>query len=163
MAYSVTVDGKEYSVFLNRQKNIFKGTLNGKDIIIELAHEADGMLFLIIDNTPYSVVIGTDNTVVVNDESYTTSIIDEQLQKLIKASPEKYRKKETVIKSPMPGLIIEIMVEEGTPVKDGQGLLVVEAMKMQNEMSAPCEGVVKEIHVKQGQTVNSGDTLMVIE
>lgn len=65
--------------------------------------------------------------------------------------------------SPMPGKVVRILLEVGTEVTEGQGILVVEAMKMQNEVQAPRAGKIAEINVTEGQTVNSGETLAVIE
>lgn len=67
------------------------------------------------------------------------------------------------IKTAMPGKLVRVLVEEGAPVKQGEGVLVVEAMKMQNEMKAPKDGTVKEIRFTEGATVNAGDILAVIE
>ncbi len=62
----------------------------------------------------------------------------------------------------MPGKILKILVKEGDQVKTGQGLLVLEAMKMENEIPAPKDGIVKKILVKEGDTVNTGDPLIEI-
>ena len=63
----------------------------------------------------------------------------------------------------MPGKLVRVLVETGAPVKQGEGVLVVEAMKMQNEMKSPKDGNVKEIRFAEGATVNAGDVLAVIE
>lgn len=67
------------------------------------------------------------------------------------------------IKTAMPGKVVRIIAEAGTAVKKGDSVIVVEAMKMQNEMKAPKDGVVKEIRVEEGSTVNAGEVLVVIE
>ena len=67
------------------------------------------------------------------------------------------------IKTAMPGKVVRVLVEPGTEVKKGDGVIVVEAMKMQNEMKSPKDGVVKEIRSSEGATVNAGDILAVIE
>ena len=66
------------------------------------------------------------------------------------------------IKAAMPGTILEVKVTVGDTVTKGQPLLVLEAMKMENDVMAPHDGEVKEIYVSQGASVNSGDPLMVI-
>lgn len=66
------------------------------------------------------------------------------------------------IKSPLPGVILEIKVKEGDTVKRGQTLLVLEAMKMENDITAPCDGTVAQICTNQGATVDTGDALIVI-
>ncbi|MDQ2745845.1 MAG: acetyl-CoA carboxylase biotin carboxyl carrier protein subunit [Acidobacteriota bacterium] len=67
------------------------------------------------------------------------------------------------IKTAMPGKLVRILVETGAEIKKGDGVLIVEAMKMQNEMKAPKDGIVKEIRFQEGATVNAGDVLAVIE
>ena len=67
------------------------------------------------------------------------------------------------ITAPMPGKIVRIMVAEGDEVKAGQGIIVMEAMKMQNEMKSPKDGKVQKILTSEGSTVNPGDALAVIE
>lgn len=67
------------------------------------------------------------------------------------------------IKAPMPGKVVRILAPEGTAVEAGQGVIVIEAMKMQNELKAPKTGTVKKIVVAVGATVNAGDILAIIE
>jgi len=67
------------------------------------------------------------------------------------------------ILSPLPGLIVKIAVKEGDSVKEGQNVLVMEAMKMENEIHAPKDGVIKEIKVKTGDSVIENDVLIVME
>ncbi|WP_456365555.1 biotin/lipoyl-containing protein [Thermococcus sp.] len=67
-----------------------------------------------------------------------------------------------LVTAPMPGKVLRVLVREGESVKTGQGLLVLEAMKMENEIPSPKDGVVKKIHVKEGATVNTGDPLIEI-
>jgi biotin carboxyl carrier protein len=67
------------------------------------------------------------------------------------------------ISTPMPGKVVRTLVREGDAVEAGQGLVVVEAMKMQNEMKASRAGRVVEVRVRDGETVGAGDTLVVLE
>ncbi|MBI3663579.1 MAG: biotin/lipoyl-binding protein [Acidobacteria bacterium] len=62
----------------------------------------------------------------------------------------------------MPGKIVRVLAKAGDAVEAGQGLLVVEAMKMQNEIKAPKTGKVEKVLVAEGQTVNAGETLAVV-
>ncbi|MBY0505640.1 MAG: hypothetical protein K2X03_17125 [Bryobacteraceae bacterium] len=73
------------------------------------------------------------------------------------------RSGQATLKSPMPGKVVRILVAEGEAVEVGQGVVVVEAMKMQNEMKAPRAGVVKAIKTQEGSTVAAGEALLVIE
>jgi len=63
----------------------------------------------------------------------------------------------------MPGKVVRVQTETGATVEKGAGVVVVEAMKMQNEMKSPRDGVVVSIKVKPGDTVNAGDVLAVVE
>ena len=67
------------------------------------------------------------------------------------------------IVAPMPGKVVRVQIEAGATVEKGTGVVVVEAMKMQNEMKSPRAGVVVSINVKPGDTVNAGDVMAVIE
>lgn len=67
------------------------------------------------------------------------------------------------IKTAMPGKVVRILISQGDAVEKGDGIIVVEAMKMQNEMRSPKDGKVSEIRVAEGETVGAGDVLVVIE
>jgi biotin carboxyl carrier protein len=67
------------------------------------------------------------------------------------------------IRAPMPGKVVRVLVEAGASVEAGAGLVVVEAMKMQNEMKSPRAGTVTELHARAGDTVQAGDVLVVVE
>jgi biotin carboxyl carrier protein len=67
------------------------------------------------------------------------------------------------ITAPMPGKVVKVQIERGATVEKGSGIVVVEAMKMQNEMKSPRAGIVVSINVKPGDTVNAGDVLAVVE
>ena len=65
--------------------------------------------------------------------------------------------------APMPGKVVRLLVGENSPVEAGQGVVVVEAMKMQNEIKSPKKGIVKKLAVAEGTAVNAGDVLAIVE
>jgi glutaconyl-CoA/methylmalonyl-CoA decarboxylase subunit gamma len=69
----------------------------------------------------------------------------------------------TAVSAPMPGVILNVLVSAGQAVKAGEVLLILEAMKMENEVTSPATGTVKEIAVSKGSNVNTGDLMIVIE
>ncbi len=71
-------------------------------------------------------------------------------------------KGEHVVTAPMPGRVVRVLVEPGKVVTHGQGVAVVEAMKMENELVAPVDGVVREVRVVVGDSVQAGDMLVVV-
>ena len=68
----------------------------------------------------------------------------------------------TKVDSPLPGNVLNVKVSVGQAVKEGDVLVIIEAMKMENEIAAPCDGVVKQIVANKGAVVATGDTLLVI-
>ena len=66
------------------------------------------------------------------------------------------------VKAPMPGTILDIKVANGDAVKEGQVLLILEAMKMENEVVSPCDGTVASVNVAKGASVETGDVLVAI-
>ena len=67
------------------------------------------------------------------------------------------------IKAPMPGLVLNVMIEEGTKVEKGDNLLVLEAMKMENNIKSPTDGIVKSIHCEKGRAVEKNEVMIVFE
>lgn len=70
---------------------------------------------------------------------------------------------ELAIKAPIPGLVVKVLAEEGDAIEDGQAIVIVEAMKMENEIRAIRTGRVKEIKVSEGQRVEQNETLLLLE
>ncbi|MGB3480401.1 MAG: biotin/lipoyl-containing protein [bacterium] len=163
MAFITKIDNKEFKVDLKQEGKGFKVYLDGKPREVTVANDKGSRLTLIIDDKPFDIIWEADDHIVVGGESYNVEIFDEQVERLMKASPGKSGKRALTMKAAMPGLIIEVTVKQGDKVTEGQGLLIIEAMKMQNEMQTPRDGVVKTVKVQKGQTVNSGETLIIIE
>ena len=67
------------------------------------------------------------------------------------------------VSTPMPGKVVKLLVQLGMAVQEGQGVVVVEAMKMQNELKAPKSGVVEKILVEENQPVNAGESLLIVK
>jgi biotin carboxyl carrier protein len=112
------------------------------------------------------VASGTDNSanfnVSVRNRSFDVRIID---KKRLRSSASESAAAEGIaeIRSAMPGKIVRILAEIGENVEKGQGIIVVEAMKMQNELKSPKTGVIKELRVDIDSTVSGGDVLVTIE
>ena len=102
----------------------------------------------------FEVNIGTHN--------YAISVIDPKRLRSAQSSGAHDHGVAEIV-APMPGRIVRVLVEVGTQVQAGTGIVVVEAMKMQNEMKSPKAGAVVAINAEAGATVNAGDVLAVIE
>jgi len=141
--------------------------INGHKKEIKIFENEEGFTFLEFNNKKYLAEI-TDKSqnkysVLLNGVSYSFTIespISYRRRKYL----QKYRqdnKLETVT-APMPGKIVELLVEESASVKEGDSILVLEAMKMQNEIIAQVSGKIKKINVKAGDTVTKDDVLLEI-
>jgi len=98
----------------------------------------------------------------VEGEAYTIRV-EEETRYIIRTRGGAAGAGGQVLRAPMPGRVVLLEVTVGQAVKPGDGLVVLEAMKMENEFKAAVAGTVKEIRVETGQTVNPGDVLLVIE
>jgi biotin carboxyl carrier protein len=129
--------------------------------------EQDGYLFFLNTNVHECRVSerpGAKDTfdVTVHGRSYEVTIVDPKRLRSGQNS-DRHHHGVTEILAPMPGKVVRVQLEAGATVEKGAGVVVVEAMKMQNEMKSPRGGVVVSINVKPGDTVNAGDVLAVIE
>ncbi|NOY11534.1 MAG: biotin/lipoyl-binding protein [Archaeoglobi archaeon] len=101
------------------------------------------------------------------DDKVVEVEVEEEVIKSVKGVPS-YRPEsvdlgQKVVKAMLPGTIIKILVSPGDDVKAGETLLILEAMKMENEIVSPSSGKVKEVRVSEGQRVETGDVLVVLE
>lgn len=93
---------------------------------------------------------------------YQVRVADERTRALASLASGQHVSGDVAIRAPMPGLVSSILVEEGAHVERGHAVVVLEAMKMENDLTAPRAGIVKSIRVSKGQTVNQGDLLAVV-
>jgi biotin carboxyl carrier protein len=121
---------------------------------------------LIVDNASYEVHVEERNgsyQVLLLGELYAIQVEDERTRRADRPRPKRaVEEGELAIKSPVPGLIFDVPVTPGQKVELGEILVIVEAMKMENELRAPREGVVQETLVAPGDSVNKGQVLVTI-
>jgi pyruvate carboxylase subunit B len=122
---------------------------------------------LVLDCKSYEISVHRRNgrfELVIGGESYDAHVLDERAMRIAEATGDvgATQSGETVL-SPMPGIVVGIAVAVGDAVAPGQGVVTLEAMKMENELKSAVEGVVKEIKVEVGQGVAQGEPLVVIE
>jgi biotin carboxyl carrier protein len=96
------------------------------------------------------------------EQSYPIRIIDPKRLRSTQSTGRHDHGSADIV-APMPGKVVRILVEEGEEVASGKGILIVEAMKMQNELKTPKAGIVVSIRAEAGATVNAGDVLAVVE
>lgn len=165
---SLTVGGKEeiYKVELTRDRS---GALvcfvNGENISIDAAHSETGTLTLLIDGRSFqfrSDLQAGAQQVVLDGVRFPAEVRDPRSLRGRKGAGASTQGPKKII-APMPGKVVRVLAPEGTQVEAGQGVIVIEAMKMQNELKSPKAGVVKKITAAEGATVNAGDSLAVVD
>ena len=147
-------------------KDRFEVTWRGKRWEVDALTLSHGAVSLIANGESYGVEfeeIADKVQVTVRGQAITIDIADERRLRMRAASGKFSVEGKQVIAAPMPGKIVRVLVKVGDEVKEGQGLVVVEAMKMENELKAPKAGKVTELVVKEGQAVESGAKLVVVE
>ena len=143
--YKFKIHGNEYEVSINSvEDNIADVTVNGTQYEVEIEGKAS-KVSKITKPTPSTSSAAT-----------TAEVIS-----TAKAAAKKSAG--TAVKSPLPGVIVDLKVREGDQVKAGQHLLILEAMKMENEIMAPEAGTVDAVLVTKGASVNMGDALVTLK
>lgn len=125
-----------------------------------------GTVSLLVDGKSYSATLderGARVHVRVKDSVFPMEILDEKKLRLRRAAAKFTAEGKQTLTAPMPGKVVRVLVAMGDEVKEGQGLLIVEAMKMENELKSPKAGKVVELHVREGQTVEGNAKLCAVE
>ena len=164
MFYDVTIDGKSYSLELNRVNERWSCRLNGTELEVDAVVARPDVLSLRIGNLAYEVKserVVNDLHLWVGSRRFAVEVRDPRsLRGRARAGDDHGPKK---ITAPMPGKVVRVLVSEGEEVEPGHGIAVVEAMKMQNEIKSPKKGRVAKILVSGGAAVNAGDVLAIVE
>ncbi|MCD6239261.1 MAG: biotin/lipoyl-binding protein [Thermotogae bacterium] len=139
-------------------KRKFLITVNGKSYEVEVEEITKGKQSKDISTSETSIVEQPVQQQVFSSPQPTPSISAQP-----KVPPNKeIQEKEEVVQAPMSGVIVDIKVKEGQAVRNGDLLLVLEAMKMENNILSPCGGVVKNISVTKGENVETDQPMIVI-
>lgn len=163
MKYIATVEGREYAVEIVDEKHIRIG-----ERVLEVDFETvsgQPVFSLIVDGKSYESFVypGEDGDwqVLLLGRQFSVEVEDEREKRLRVAGGGAVAEgAEVQMKAPMPGLVVSVNVEEGQVVEKGQVLIVLESMKMQNELKSPRSGAVGRIKVKPGETVEQRQTLL---
>lgn len=140
----------------------------GKTVDIKLHEDPNGFSYIVWKNKKYLLDVIERNqnryTVMINGVWYSFTVETPISLKRRRYLEEKGESSSSVsIEAPMPGKIIDILVEEGSEVKEGEPIIILEAMKMQNEIASHVTGVVKSITVKKNDSVMKDDVMIEIQ
>jgi biotin carboxyl carrier protein len=186
MHYVATVGERTYTIGLQEDGHQREVTLGDNRLTVDWRSVGGAALSTGIDDRDeaghYSLLLGAqsfdvfvqpvpaddeDGTsrvfeVYVRGQVYRVRLADERARTLASLAGGAHASGDANIRAPMPGLVSHVLVEEGAEVQRGQAVVVLEAMKMENDLPAPRAGVVKSLRVSKGQAVNQGDLLAVI-
>jgi len=165
MKYTAIINDKTYDIEIGANNTV---TVNGKPHNVDFRTIDGASLYsLLIDNLSWETLIdrdGDEYRVLIGGELHVVTVQDERTRKMAKAErAQSAQTDEVIIKAPMPGMVREVQVNVGDNVAVKQGVLILEAMKMQNELRTPKAGTVKEIRVKPGDKVEQGQVLLIVK
>jgi biotin carboxyl carrier protein len=165
MKYITTVDGKEFQIEVVDEKHVRVG-----DRLLEVDFESvngQPVFSVILDGKSYESFISESDEgwqVLMRGKQYQITVEDEREKRLRAAAGGGVAEGgEFNLKAPMPGLVVAIPVAEGQEIKKGQVLIILESMKMQNELKSPKDGIVERIRVKAGESVEQKQALLSVK
>ena len=165
----------EYVIRLNNKKKYLKKLDNdtvevdGKEIKYSITEMMDNKYILKIDNKVFETLVleikEEDFNIFINNQSIEVNIktsLQEKAFQLLSES-QSASNHQTTIKSPMPGLVVKILKKESDKITKGEAVMILEAMKMENEIKATVDGIISEIFVKQGKPIEKNIPLFTIK
>jgi biotin carboxyl carrier protein len=161
--HKAIIGQKEFLVETNRDIS----SVNGKEIKADIIEIRDGKFHILVNHKSYSAeiveVIHSEKkvTVKINQTVYQVLVRDKYDELLRELGMENTSTKQAGdVKAPMPGLVLNVLVQPGQIIKKGDAIIVLEAMKMENILKAVADGEVKKIHVKKGDKVEKNQVMV---
>ena len=165
MIFNITVDGTDYRLDLDREIGRWRCLLDGREVQMDAVLAQPDVLSVLIEGKVYQIRrerLESDWRIWVGGQPYIAEVRDPRSWRGRKARGDAGKGPRHLV-APMPGKVVRFLVGENSPVEAGQGVVVVEAMKMQNEIKSPKKGRVLKLAVAEGAAVNAGDVLAIVE
>ena len=166
MAWEVTIGGASVRAEVKElDGSLYEVVIDGASKLVDVRFPEPGVMHLIRDGEAFEFdLAATDEgqEVTLYGTRYLVDVVDERRKVLRALGRGGKDGGSQVITTSMPGKVVALLVEPGQRVEQGQGVVVVEAMKMENELKASAPGVVAEISVGEGDAVEGGATLVVL-
>jgi len=165
MRYTAIINDKSYDIEIGANNTVL---VNGEPHNVDFRSIDGARLYsLLMDNSSWETLVdrnGDEYRVLIGGELHVVTVQDERTRKMAKAEKtQAAHAGEAILKAPMPGLVLDVVVNVNDEVTAKQGIVILEAMKMQNELRTPKAGTVKEIRVKPGDKVDQGQVLVIIK
>lgn len=162
MRLTVSVNGASYELEIDPAKSGWRCLLDGREVPVDIAQVATDRLSMLLNGRSYDVICGSDGTITVGERKYLVTATDPRSWRSRHQSAAGAQGPQKLTSS-MPGKVVRVLAASGSKVVAGQGLVVIEAMKMQNEVRSPRDGTVGAILVREGSNVNAGQVLAIVE
>ncbi len=165
MTFDVLIDGRSFRVEMRQSEGRLACLVDGKPVDVDAIITDRDVLSLVLAGRSYEIKrerVGPDQHILVGVTRYASEVRDPRSLRQRRAAgdgAEGPRK----LTAPMPGKVVRVLAPAETAVEQGQGVIVVEAMKMQNELKSQKKGVVKQVLVSEGASVTAGEVLAIIE
>lgn len=170
MKFWVKVESREFRIIIEDIDDRYVVEIDGRKHTIDCrAAGYEDRLSLIIDSMSHLIACGPVKIeegkyfANISGRRFEIEVLDERLIATRQAAAKAKEDGPYVLKSPMPGLIIDVLAKPGDKIAEGSAVVVIEAMKMQNELVSEVNGTVREVNVKPQETVDSQAPLLVIE
>jgi biotin carboxyl carrier protein len=165
LTYDIIIDGKSHRLALNQAGGGWHCRLDGEEVPVDAILARPNVISLIIDGVAYEVkreLTPTDTHIWVKSARFAAEVRDPRSLRSRRGKGAGTEGPQKLV-APMPGKIVRVLANPGDAVEAAQGLIVIEAMKMQNELKSPKKGTVSQILVKEGSTVTAGEVLAIVE
>jgi biotin carboxyl carrier protein len=168
MKLNAEVEGEKLSVEVRQEGERVFAEVGGRRYELEARLVGAGEYLLLRDGHVYECRVGQTKgrgsplSVTVGAREYDVTLTDTKHLRGA-GGAHAHGSGRAQVTAPMPGKVVRVLVEAGQQVEAGQGVVVVEAMKMQNELKSPKSGTIAELRAEPGATVNAGDVLAIIE
>ena len=165
MKYTAIIDGRRLEIQLTRSNDrTVEAEIGGERYLLDVDSVEPGVYWIRLNNRSIEVSVtpnGEGYVVGMAGRNTKVEILDARAE--LRRAAHQSQTGKVELRAPMPGKVVKVLVSEGAEVEANQGLLVIEAMKMQNEIKSPKKGIVKRLGVKEAGAVNAGDLLAVVE
>jgi len=161
---TIQLGGRTRHLELAREGRRIIGALDGRPLEADAVELSPGSYSILTDGAVYEVRVeraGAGVTVVVGSRRLAARVVDLRQWQGRRAGAVEAEGRQQIL-APMPGKVVRVLLKQGDKVEAGRGVVVVEAMKMQNEIRSPKTGTVEKLLVSEGQAVNAGEVVAVV-
>lgn len=167
MKYTAIISGREQEVeVIRRDEHRFQVSIEGEIHEVDARNCSADWLSILLDHCSYDIsyTLDKDNLELnFRNQYFHIEILDERRLRMRRVRSALAHSGPEVIQTSMPGKVVKLLVEPGDRVEEGMGIIIIEAMKMENEIQCRNPGIVKTVHVEAGQTIEGGIPLVEIE